>query len=167
MITSKRVFEFVDAFSVLPKKAFRRENLLMEKIVVWEDKHPCGTAHCFAGWFVIVSNFKDIAGGAFVRGKYKNQRCVIFDEGVKAIADFFGLESCHPFKKEGSIVGLAINQGLGGAEVWGNNYCEDMFVLDTAYNPRHLDYADSLQEILDHWLEVGLRLYILELFNAD
>ena len=70
MITSKKVFEMLAVFDVLPESAFEEDAFDMGQPSVCnyfqgyfkpEKAHECGTVHCFAGWFLIAKHFLKIS----------------------------------------------------------------------------------------------------------
>ena len=52
-------------------------------------------------------------------------------------------------------------------EIWGNRKNGYLFTSPEAYTPKNKKFAESLQDVLEHWCEVGLRLYIEELFVEE
>ena len=164
MITSKKVFEMLAVFDVLPESAFEEDAFDMGQPSVCnyfqgyfklEKAHECGTVHCFAGWFLVAKHFNDIKNGKFFRGKY-SERFVYYTSGMGEIMEhFLSDQHLNPY------VGLFPN-----VEIWGNRKNGHLFTSPEAYTPKNKDFAESLQDVLDHWCEVGLRLYIQELYDG-
>ena len=178
MITSKKVFEMLAVFDVLPedvltnKKKFSMDipqiyqegvgASTKEKYDVPIPQHNCGTVHCFAGWFLVAKHFAEIRGGKFVSGIFKDNECVRYINGVFAIYNHF-----FPDIDNRGLSALDYEHGIFSKfddDIWGNSYQIGMFRNEGAFTPRDNDWANNLQDVLDHWGEVGLRLYIKELF---
>ena len=105
---------------------------------------------------MVAKHFKDIKNGKFFRGKY-SESFVYYQSGVGEIIEHF-LSGQHLNPYDFSI-GLFPN-----AEIWGNRKNGYLFTSSSAYTPKDKIFAESLQDVLEHWCEVGLRLYIEELF---
>ena len=156
-ITSKKVFELVDVFNILPTKIREdRKKLDMDVYSVSEKHYKCGTIHCFAGWFLIANHINEIEKGEFVRGQLKDRDGILYNTGVFEIRCHFGFED----SKESFFDSI-------GYGLWGNNFKAKMFYSSDAYTPKRKKQADCLQDVLDHWTEVGLRFYIKELYERN
>ena len=173
VVTSKKVFEMLKIFEVLPQKVLEnRKNFNMAVAQVctkhtekysYHKRHDCGTVHCFAGWFFIAKHFSEIRDGRFVSGDHARKDNVSYTSGVKALNEHFFPEDDRRFSDN---YDLAHNlfAVFSDDDIWGNSNQAHMVSNRFAFTPRNKKRADTLQDVLDHWCEVGLRLYIRELF---
>ena len=185
-ITSKKVFKMLEVFDVLPNGILEnRRKFNMYDGCVYEKKrfengdcyfgdrylpplipeHGCGTVHCFAGWYLVAKHFSEIRDGKFVSGPFKDKGQVDFKSGIKAIHEhFFPNADNTLFDPDAGEYTYRIFMSFNG-DIWGNSYKTGMFHYSDAFTPRNKSRADTLQDVLDHWGEVGLRLYIEELYD--
>ena len=152
MITSKKVFEFVEIFERILPYAQHDGALDMGEDCVSETpefdgrSHKCGTIHCHAGWFCLAKQWD--GESEYLPGEY-----VYYQRGSDLIWLHFG-----PY----GIPGLMDKN----PHIWGNRYGADMYRDKRAFiSKERPDGAETLQDIVDHWGEVGIRLLIQELYE--
>ena len=152
MITSKKVFEFVEILETILPYAQHDGALDMREICVSENPeftgrpHQCGTIHCHAGWFCLAKLWDG-------ESEYLPGECVYHRRGIDLIWLHF-----RPYR-----ISSLMDKN---PHIWGNRYGGDMYRDKQAFvSKERPDGAETLQDIVDHWGEVGMRLLILELYR--
>ena len=118
--------------------AVREDHLDMMEGCGRDEGHPCGTVHCFGGWYAIA-----LFDG--IREFY------YYDDGADEMAKHLGLKE-QDRDGEFSIEEWASNN----PDIWGNEYGGNVFVHARAFltdEKRPLG-AQSLKHIIDHLEEV-------------
>ena len=152
MITSEKIFEFVEIFETILPYA-EHENALnmnepaistVERLFV-AQRHQCGTTHCHAGWFYLAKKWDR-------KSDYlKEDDDIDYREGIDLINSFF--MCCVQDWAETNY------------NIWGNDYGNNIFINELAFlSDTRPEGAKNLQDIIDHWGEVGMRLQIQELY---
>ena len=151
MITSEKIFRLVEAFErMLPHAKGRRSLDMFQGWVShdsgeYEGKHKCGTVHCHAGWYLLAKEW-DGESATLARG-YGD-----YDDGRELMKADLGASP-------GRWASLR-------PEIWGNDFGGRMFFCERAFiSPDRPDGAETLQDIVDHWGEVGMRLLLDELYR--
>lgn len=104
--------------------------------------HECGTIHCHGGWYAIAA------------GLHK-KKIVGFNDGANKMAEDLGF---------GKDLFNLTDWAHSNPDLWGNVCGIHMFGNAIAfYSEGRPDGALSLQDIIDHWREVGVRLLRMEL----
>ena len=147
MITSDKIFKLVETFERVLPYAKHACALRMTEAVV-SNKHAeyrCGTTHCHAGWYALADKWD-------LKSPYL-KRYYSYSDGGNAMARDLGLLG----------VGHLIKWAEDNPEIWGNKYAYNMFVFADAFNYKG---KLTLQKIVDHWGEVGMRLLLEELYQG-
>ena len=177
-ITSEKIFEMLEVFERLStyirsgREFFDMAQYCVYRKSVWHEnlrkntkEYSCGTVHCFAGWYLIAKHLSDIRDGRFVSGKFKNRNGVRYRDGVKEMVTFF-FPNFKPDLEKGYSEDQYLEKIIDNItyEIWGNENKALMFASPKAYSSMRKLLVVTLQDVLDHWGEVGLRFYINELF---
>lgn len=151
MITSGKIFKVVKKFERVLPFAEHENALNMQKGRVSDrnDGHQCGTIHCHAGWYLLAKKWD-------LKSHY-------LDDGSGIVSYLGGVVTmCRDlgFDTENDLLLWA----KWNPEIWGNEYGERMFCSSLAFN---YEEGLTLQKIVDHWGEVGMRLLIAELYQRE
>lgn len=119
-------------------------HLDMLETTVQSKIHPCGSVHCFAGWY---------AASEILNGKsdqYDRQSLICFSDGTRRIGDILGFDSPEAL----------YHWADSNPDIWGNTNGRHIFSAASAfYHPeRRPNGAENLQHIIDHLKEVKERL---------
>ena len=151
MITSNTIFKLVETFERVLPHAQHEGAVSMHQCVVSDhtDGHQCGTIHCHAGWYALAHSW-DLKSHYLDDGS----ETVTYSKGMGNMRRDLGLGS------RGSLEEWA----QSNPEIWGNEYGDYMFASRRAFN---YEGKLTLQKIVDHWGEVGMRLLLEELYQKE
>ena len=149
MITSDKVFKMIEKTEWILPFAKHEGALDMRESGVSSPlySHACGTSHCWGGWFLL-SRVWDGNSRFLDTGSSKG-----FLGGAHLLAQELGFSHKAHLEEWASA----------SPERWGNGEGFFMFCLSTSYGPK----AKNLEDVLKHWMDVGVRLLIQELYDAD
>jgi len=144
--TSKQVFAVVANFkSLKPRRSFIGFKIPMEldmkAATVNEDGRLCGTIHCHAGWYAVaVCNLKERLN---------------YTSGVERLQYDLGFETYYTIE-------IWAEQY---SNIWGNGFGRAMFsdALAFYHQEKRPNGAKDLNDIINHWQEVGERLLAMEM----
>ena len=159
MITSDKIFRMIENFERVLPYATKPGSLDMgvgdvslEFREPWSlDRiHLCGTTHCHAGWYALAKRWD-------LRSKFLT-RWTDFRHGRSDICEDLGFG-------RGTEAARALQLWAKyNPQIWGNGNGSAMFRYDSAFN--HSGRL-TLQKIVDHWGEVGMRLLFNELSRLE
>ncbi len=142
MITSEKVRKMVRTLEEMLPYAADEDSLNMHEPAVCSDHVECGTAHCVGGWYLLAKKWD---GNTRHDPSLEDED---WDSGADLMARDLGIDSRYDLES------WAYENDI----VWGNTRGLDMFREHFAYTPGGKEYAKSLREVCDHWLEVADRL---------
>lgn len=154
MITSDKIFKLVETFERVLPCAKHEGALNMSKCDVSDrsDNRQCGTTHCHAGWYALAKEWD-------LKSPYLSEEITLNYWKGKSI-----MEKDLGFFK-GVIPGFDCQRwAKNNPKIWGNGYGEKMFSESKAFN---YEGELTLQKIVDHWREVGIRLKAQEVERSN
>ena len=114
----------------------------------FEEPNLCGTYACHAGWFELYHRSGNVEDMAFQANSMDVDDAMAFDfiDGAEKMAEFLGMEGVDELD----------TWACDNPEIWGNHNGACIFSEDCAFG-KEGDYV-TLEEIGQHWIEVGKRL---------
>jgi len=115
---------------------------------MWETnfEHLCGTVACHAGWFGIANNKSATESDSF-------------EDEANEMAKFLGFKDSGTFTRRAPFKQLE-QWAAYNAELWGNDYGEDMFTIYAAFSPptNYLLTRATIKDVGLYWIAVGDRI---------
>ena len=150
MITSKKIFKLVETFESILPYAQHRSSLNMGEEMISSRTYECGTIHCHAGWYYLAKKWDRKASNF-------GEEDILYTRGERLLSKDLGVE-------DSDILGDLLGEDI--SEIWGNDFGLRVFYDKIAFvSPDRPKGAETLQDIVDHWGEVGMRLMIEELYQ--
>lgn len=156
MITSEKIFKVAERlYSILPYAQHEGALDMYEPDVSVKPDiglcrvHPCGTIHCHGGWYYLAKNWD--RKSTFI----PFYDSVGYGSGVDEISTDLGFKGADYDVQRWA---------RDNPEIWGNPNGGCMFNSAGAFN---YEGKLTLEKIAEHWVEVGMRQLIQELYEKE